>query len=149
MFDEQADERLAQSVDVHGAAAGEMLDPPVGLGRARDVLAAHRHLLLHAHDRAAARGARFGHAERLRILRPFFQDHGRDLGNHVPAFFDDDRVALADVLSADFLLVVQGRPADRGPGEEHGLKLGHRRDRAGAAHLEVDFPQHASRPGAA
>ena len=68
--------------------------------------------------------------------------HGaHDLGDDVAGLVDHDRVPHADVLAGDLVHVVQGRARDRGTGDGHGVKLGHRREHARSAHLHANLSQ--------
>jgi hypothetical protein len=60
-------------------------------------------------------------------------------GERTSRALHDHGVADADVLAADLVVVQRG--VDRGA-DEHRLQLGHRRERADAAHLHVDVEQH-------
>ena len=64
-----------------------------------------------------------------------------DLGDHVAGAAHDHRVADAHVLAAHLVHVVQRGVADRRAADEHRLQLGHRRELAGAADLDVDAEQ--------
>ena len=71
--------------------------------------------------------------------------HGADhLGNHVPGLVHHDRVALAHVLAADLVDVVERRASDGGAGDHHGVELGDRREDAGATHLHANLAQDRS-----
>ena len=62
-------------------------------------------------------------------------------GDDFAALFHEHRIADADVLALDFILVVQGGAGDGGAGELHGLQLGHGGKHTGAAHLDGDAQQ--------
>ena len=73
-----------------------------------------------------------------RARRSSDADH---LGNHVAGAAHDHRVADAHVLAPQLVQVVQRGVADRGAADEHRLELGHRRQLAGAADLDLDVVQ--------
>ncbi len=58
-----------------------------------------------------------------------------------PARCTIDRVADADVLARDLVLVVQRRVGNDHATHRNRLELGHRRQRARAAHLDLDIAQ--------
>ena len=58
---------------------------------------------------------------------------------------DDDGVAEAQVEALDLVHVVERRVGDGHTPNEHGLELGHRRDGAGASHLELHVVQRGAR----
>ena len=90
------------------------------------------------HERGPARGAGLRHLPLARVLRPFREDRPDDLRDHVAGAANDHRVALADVLPPDLVLVVQRRVRDRDAAHEHGLEDGERRDLPGAAGVDLD-----------
>ena len=73
----------------------------------------------------------------LRAVAPG-RDGLDDLRDDVAGPLDKHRVADAQILPADLVLVVQGRTPDHGAGDLHWREQGHRGDRPGAAHLELD-----------
>ena len=101
--------------------------------------------LLH-HRRREGTGADLREDERLRpgggsigVHRP---QHLRD---HVARTLDEHDVADPHVLAGDLVGVVQGRVLDHHAPHGDGPQLRHRRQRAGAAHLDVDPLQHGGR----
>ena len=89
------------------------------------------------HGRAALR-ALVRHVEPIGLRARARRLHARDLGDDVARAPHDHGVALPDVLAADLVLVVQGRVRHGRAADEHGLQARHRRERPGAAHLDVD-----------
>ena len=87
---------------------------------------------------AAADRARVRKLVGLGVRRPLIEHHAHYLRNDVARALDDDRIALANVLAADFILVVQGRIGDDDTADRHGLEFGDRRQRPRAANLDVD-----------
>ena len=74
----------------------------------------------------------------VRLLRPPLRHHGNHLRDHVAGALDHHRVADADVLAGDLVLVVQRRAAHQHAADVDRLQLGDRRQRAGAADLDMD-----------
>ena len=114
--------------------------------------AAHRLALL-AHGMAAAGRAFGGKFVRLGAPRPLLQHHVDDLRNDVAGALDRHGVADADVGAAadriavvadalDVVLVVQRGVLHHHAADRDRLELGDRRQRAGAADLDLDVAQH-------
>ena len=131
-------DRRAEPFDVHGVPRGEVGDPRLRLRRAGRVPATHRHFVAHPHEGGSAHRAYRGHLEWRRPGFPLARIDLNDLGDDVPALFDDDGIADAQVLFCDLLLVVERGPADRRTGQEHRLELGDRGHHAGPPDLEPD-----------
>ena len=127
-----------------------MLQPLHRLRRAdqRAGAAAHRLVLL-AHRMAAAHRTSLRKLVRLCVLRPLVHDDADDLRDHVAGALDHDRVAdakidavadriavVADAL--DVVLIVQRRVGNDDAADRDRLEPRHRRQRAGAADLDVD-----------
>src|ERR1044071_7054145 len=89
-------------------------------------------------QRLAARRARLGDGELLRVGLAFVLQHVDDFRDDVAAFFDDDRVADAHVLARELVEVVQRRVHDLRAADAHGIELRDRRDGAGASDIQVD-----------
>src|SRR6185312_3579890 len=136
------DALLAETVDIEGVAADEMLEALDRLGRADEAAgaAAHDHALL-ADGVAVADRAAVGEGERLAAARALLRHHRDHLRDDVAGALDDDMIALADVLAGDLVLVVQGGAADDDAADGDWLQLGHRGQRAGAADLDRDRAQ--------
>ena len=90
---------------------------------------------------ATAHGADLGHVPVNRIGRALVEHRAHDLGNHVARLMHDDGVALAHVLAADLVDVVQRGARDGGAGDRHRVELGDRREHAGATHLDANLAQ--------
>ena len=69
-----------------------------------------------------------------------------DLRDDVAGALHDDRVADPHVLARDLVLVVQRRVRDDDAADGDRLELGDRRQRAGAADLDVDVLERSSSP---
>ena len=83
---------------------------------------------------------------RLGIARALLRHQAQDLRDHVAGALHDHRVALAHILARDLVLIVQRRIGDDDAADRHRLQPRHRRQRACAAHLDVDLLQHRRRP---
>ena len=149
---EGLDVLLAETFDVEGVARDEMLEPLDPLRRAdQPAGAAPDRILLAgvgidlARGMAAAGGADGGKDESFRALRPLLLNHAENLRNDVAGALHDDRIADADVLARDLVLVMQGRVLHHDAADGDGIELGDRGQRAGAAHLDVDVAQDRGR----
>ena len=145
---EGLDVLLAKSLDVEGVARHEMLEPLDPLRRADQAAgAAPDHILLAgdgidlAHGVAAAGGADGGKAESFRALRPLRFNHAENLRDDVAGALDDHGVADAHVFPRDLILIVQRGVLHHDAADGHRLELGDRRQRAGAADLDLDVAQ--------
>ena len=149
---EDLDVLLAKSLDVEGVARHEMLEPLGPLRRADQAAgAAPDHILLAggwidlAHGVAAAGRADRGKAESLGALRPLLFNDAENLRNDVAGALDDHRVADAHVLARDLVLVVQRGVLHDDAADGDRLELGDRRQRAGAADLDLDVAEDGGR----
>ena len=131
-------EFVAEALDVHRIARGEESQPLPRSGRAVDVGATDIDTVVVLHQRRATFGAV---RRKLPGRKPplpkvlLDSDHVR---NHLARLLDHEHVADADVLAGDLVGVVEARPADGRAGKFHRFEVGHRRDRAAAAHLHAD-----------
>lgn len=134
------DQRAAQPLDIEGVARDEVLQVLDALERARKLAraAAHGLALLAHRGRLERARAHMRKRERARMPRALIENDAYDLRNHVARALHDHRVADADVLARDFILVVQRRVGDDDAPDRDGLQLRYRRHRARAAHLNVD-----------
>ena len=134
---------VAQAVDVHGAPRREVLDRLALLGAADQAAgAARHHAVVGAQNLAAAHRALGGQVDFPGVLGAPLGDRAHHLGNHVAGAVDHHAVADADVQPADLVDVMQGGVADRDAAHLNRLQLGHRGQRAGAAHLPVHLVEH-------
>jgi hypothetical protein len=85
------------------------------------------------------RHAEVGHVGRRAARHP-----AHHLGDHVAGTAHDHRVAHAHALAPQLEQVVQRGVADRGAAHEHRFQLGHRRELAGAADLDLDVVEQRS-----
>jgi hypothetical protein len=110
--------------------------------------AAHRLALL-AHRMAAAGRARLWKFIGLRVLRPLVEHNVQHLRDHVAGALDHHRIPDADIDTAadriavvsdalDIVLVMQCGVLHHHAADRNRLQLGHRRERTGAADLDVD-----------
>ncbi|MNI36502.1 hypothetical protein D3C73_905530 [compost metagenome] len=90
--------------------------------------------------RATHRAGR-GHDEFLRVVGALFKHRAQHFGDDVTGPAHDDRIALAHVLAADFVFVMQRRVGDGHAAHEYGLQARHRGDGTGAAYLDFDVQQ--------
>ena len=111
---EEVGDRFAEAVDVHGAAADEVLEQAEALRGALAVGAVVRGLALAVDDGRLADGAVLRHVEAARVLRAAAEDGADDLRDDVAGALDDDGIADADVLEVDDGLVVQRGELDGG-----------------------------------
>ena len=137
-FEELVDERIPQSLDVHGPAGGEMEERFPELGRAGRVGAARDDLLFGPESGRPADGTMVREDELFLFPRAPLLHHRHNLGDDVTAPFDEHPVADPDVLAFDLVFVVEGRPGDRRAGQAHGLEIGHRRQGSGPSDLDPD-----------
>jgi len=91
---------------------------------------------------AEALRARGGKDERRRVRGAPFLHHLEDVGDHVPRPLQDHGVSLADVQSLDLVGIVKGGPADRGPGDLHGVQQGRGGEGPGPPDAHQDLPDH-------
>ena len=89
-------------------------------------------------DVRTAHRAGIRHREHACALRTAVGQHGDDLRNHVAGTAHDHRVADHQPETADVVLVVQRRVADRDPADEDRRQACHRRDLSGPPDLHVD-----------
>ena len=139
--DHLVDDFVAQAVHVHATAAHPVEQALLELCGAVDGHAAVGHLAVLVHHGAAAHGANLGHVPVDRISRALVEYRAHDLGDHVACLVHDDSVALAHVFATDLVDVVQRGARNGGAGDRHRVELGHRREHAGAAHLDADLAQ--------
>ena len=82
-----------------------------------------------------------GNSHSGRSFGPGGEHRADDLGDDVAGPADDDRVARADVLGPDLVLVVERGPLDVGAADEDRLEHRERRGPAGAADRHLDVEQ--------
>ncbi len=110
---------------------------------ARALLAGRGFLANHGgFQRARAFGREF---VGLGVLRPLVGDDAHHLRDHVAGALDHDCVADPDVLALDLVLIVQGDVLHDHAADADRLELADRRERAGAADLDLDVAQHGGR----
>ena len=139
--DHLVDDLVAQAVDVHAAAAHPVEQALLELCGAVDGHAAVGHLAILVNHGAAAHGTDLGHLPVNAVGRALVEHGAHDLGNHVARLVHDDGVALAHVLAADLVDVVQRGARDGGASNRHRIELGDRREHTGAAHLDANLAQ--------
>ena len=128
-----------------------MLQPLDRLRRANEPAGAAAHhvgdaLLVDLADRGgAANRAMVGKDVRLRVRRPLFEHRPKHLRNDVARPLNAHRIADADVLAGDFILIVQRGVGDDDAADRHRIEPRDRRQRARAANLDLDVAQHGRR----
>ena len=150
---EELDLLVAEPLDVEGVARDEMLQPlPACAGQMRPPVqrrTTSASPVFASISRTAWRpqaGQMCGKLVRLRALRALVEHDADDLRDDVAGALHDHGVADADVLARDLVLVVQRRVRHDDAADGHRLELGDRRQRAGAADLDVDVAQDRSSP---
>ena len=139
VLEERLDLLLAQPLDVESIARDEVAQPLHLLCRADEPpgTAADR-LALFAH-RVAAAGRTHGRKDvGLGALRPFLRNDAQHLRDDIAGALDGHGVADAHVFARDLVLVVQRRVLHHHAADRHRFELGDRRERAGAADLDLD-----------
>src|SRR6185437_14403286 len=160
LLEEELDLLFAEPVDVESAPRGEQFQMFDLLERTGELagaagpraLLAGRGLLAHDVGVQPAR-AFFGEMKHAGVLGPLVDDDVDHLRDHVAGALDHDGVADANVAplaqlfavaadAFDVVLVVQGDVLHDDAADADRLELAHRRERAGAADLDLDIPQH-------
>ena len=117
-------EGLAQAFDVHGVPTGECRDgPAAGPGRPHWGNGWRPRPPRPHRPRLPQAGAPAGKALGLPVAGLCPAPTRTTSGMILAGFADDDRVADADVLLADVVLVVQGGPLHRRAGNAHGSRV--------------------------
>ena len=112
------------------------------LRRAIEIGASGHHLTFEAHGFRPADGTATRQAVAPGLSRSFGFHDAYDLGDHVPRALNDDGVAYPHVLSLHLVLIVQRSVRNGDSADPNRSKLGHRRERPGAAHLGLDSENH-------
>ena len=151
---ERLDLLLAQPLDVEGEPRHEMLQALLRLRRADEPAGAAAHDAAAVPRRSSASRTAWlpqtgqSRRETRRASRPSAACPAtgpHDLRDDVAGALHDDGVADADVLARDLVLVVQRRVGDDDAADGDRLEPGDRRQRAGAADLDLDVAQHRRR----
>ena len=134
---EQVDDFATETIDVHGLAAGEVLQPGVYLGQAAFVVwAIVPCLLLFFHEgRAARRTSRNENMRPRSVSGPRFEINPGDLWNDLPPLFHPNHIALPHIQFSDDVSIVQRSAFDNGAGNEDPMQVRDGRDGAGSADL--------------
>ncbi|MNV48038.1 hypothetical protein D3C71_1399270 [compost metagenome] len=133
---------LAQAFDVQRLAAGRVPQGLLALGAAEQAARAARNgFVFKPFDGRAADRAGREHDEFLRVVGALFKHGAQHFRNDVTSATHDDRVALAHVLAANFVFVMQRGVGDGHAAHEDGLQARHRGDGTGAAYLDFDIQQ--------
>ena len=148
---EKFDLLVAEPLDIHGETRAEMLEPLDSLRRADETAGAAAHhvffsLVVHlAHRRRAAGGTGVRELVGVRAMRPLVEQDFHHLRDHVARALDHDGVADANILARNLVLVVQRRVLHDDAANGDRIEPRDRRERAGAANLDVDRAQHRRR----
>ena len=135
-------ELLAEALDVHRAARGEVLDGARDARRAAQVRAAGARSVRddgRLADRAALR--RLERAQLVLAALAGGEDGADDLRDHLARSLHDHVVADQQALRLHLLRVVQRRHAHARPADHHRLEDRERRQRARAADRDLDVAQ--------
>ncbi len=145
-LDQLLDHPLAETLDVERAAAREVPQRLLALSAAGEAAGAARHrLALDAqHPRAAHRTA-LRQLYRPGVLSPPVGHHAHHFGDHIPGAAHHHGVSDPHVLAVHLVDVVQRDVAHRHAAHEHRREPRHRRERSGAADLELDVPDDGER----
>ena len=132
--------RRTHAVDIHGISGGEMNNLAKYLGRTVHVQALSYCLTGHPVGFGAADRAMDGHGKNDLSAGALLWNGMIDFGDNISGLLNHDLVANPDILVDDVVLVMEGRPGDHGACQQDRLKLCHRRQSAGTAHLHRDVP---------
>ena len=133
-----------EALDVEGVARHEMLQSLGGLRRTNQPAGtpARRRFRTRRINLAfgVASAGRTGDREtkRLGIERSLLDNNPHHLRNDVTCPLHDNSVTDTDILAGNLILVVQRRVGDHHTSNRHRPQLGHRRQRTGTTHLDVD-----------
>ena len=142
-LDQLVHQFLAQALDVHGPAGGEVEDGPLALGgavKAADT-AGHGLALGLDHRRAANRAGR-GEGHRGGALGPALLEHAHDLGDDIARAADHDRVPRTDILAPHLVDIMQSGVGNGDAAHLHGCEARHRGHGTRAAHVEFHRLDH-------
>src|SRR5216684_1943786 len=159
LLEKELDLLFAQPVDIEGAARGkqfQVLDPLVGTGELAGAAGAGALLAgcgLLAHDGSMKRARALCRESILLLPAGLISDHINNLRDDVAGALDDDGVADADIAALaqllavaadalDVILIVQRDVLHDDAADPDRLELADRRERAGAADLDLDIPEH-------
>ena len=140
LVDELVQHRRPQAVDIHGIAAGEMGEIPQTLSWTFRTGAAQGRAVRVPLHRCAAHGTGLGQIIGRHAAGTAVRHHLHDLGDDLSGLLHHHRVADANVLLGDIVLVVQGGKGNGGARQTNGLQLRLGGQNAGAAHLDHDVP---------
>ena len=136
LFNEPLHNGAAQPLNVHGVPGDKMGNVPGELRRTFRTGAPQEGTVLIPDHRRAANRANFRQPVRLRTRRTLVKFHLQDFRNDLPRLADFHRVANANVLFRDEILVVQGGIGHGGARQPDRANHCLRRQYPGAAHLD-------------
>ena len=132
----------AETVDIHGAAGGEVGQIPQPLGGTLCAGTANGSAIRVPGHGSTAHGTAVRQMIRYGIRRTLVRYHRNDFGDDLPGLLHDDGVADADILLGDEILVVERSVGDGGARQTHRFQHRFGSEDAGAAHLDHDILQH-------
>ena len=119
-----------------------MLQPFQPLRRAVQLVGAATHGFTFRPDgRCPAFGTCVGKVKGRSIIAAVSCDDTYHLRDHIAGALNDNAVANTDILAADFILIMQRGVGHHYTANRDWCQTGHRRQRAGASHLNIDFIQ--------
>ena len=137
--DQLIDQLVTEPLDIQRASTGKVKQSLLALRRAYQAAGTARDRLAgQANYFGAAFRAALGQHELRRIRLPALGQHPHDFGYYVARATNNDRISDAHVLAPHFVFVVQRGANHRHATDEYRLQACHRRQRAGAPHLDVD-----------
>ena len=135
----------AKRVEVERAALREILEAAGLLSGALRILAnPNRKLRISSHGTSASRTAAANmrqEVKRLGIGRALLRNDAYHRGNYLAGFLNDDRISNADILAANFILVMQRGAGDRASAKKNRLELRDGSEHARAADLNCNIAQ--------
>ena len=138
--DQLLDDLLPEPFHIQRATRGEVTELLLALRHAAEARrAAGDGGIGVAGDSGSADRADRRQAHLAGIRRTPLGQHARDLRDHIARAAHDHRVADADILAYHLVHVVQRGVAHRDAADEHRCEPRHRRERTGAADLELDI----------
>ena len=133
---------IAHALNIQRAAAAKMLQPLHRLRRADQPAGAAAHHIIANPHRMAATGRADIREDKCRAPpRPIGIHHRNNLRNNIARALQNHPVPRADILARNLILIVQGGVRNRNAAHHHRLHHRARRQRPGAADLNVDAQQ--------
>ena len=143
--DKQFDPALAEPFDIESGLGHEMRQRLPDHGGTGNIHAPPSHFPFQTGRGLAAGRAYMGENERLRIRGTFRKYGPHHFGDDIPGALDHHTIADSDVPIADFILIVEGCPADKHTADVHRLQFGHRGQDPRPPHLNGNIQQQSRR----